>query len=1717
MSAKYIVSSKSEQDAASKKSYRRWSGKTLRMAISFMLFVVFGGMVLVPAFARDAAVDSMDFSSAADASSTRCAPIGHGMNSLPVGIVDFNTVPHADASNRKWNIREAYNTGTGHIAYTGEPAGDESGWNPANWFLNQSFGAPGEDDVPTRYQEASNIYGIDNLDGDAVADMEETRGFWRCTVGGIGLVLIPDLMLSFSSIITGFASLVADLAFSTNFICQNPQNPSGVCLNLIGIIGGTGGNAGDGIIGSLTSSIFFPLSILGVAIAGITLLWTGIVKREYRKAWTQLAWVLGAFIIFAALLTQPLSLARAPMIVMNNIASCIVGAFNGINCMSSSSVNQPIAEDEVMTGTECLTHSPSVNNDELMSMIVSGLTCNIYMAFVLEPWANNSFGVSWNQLNMNNDNIQEALGATGLSENDFRVCMLKSGSNSNLTSGFGATGGSMGGLGAIYAMLSTSSEAFDCDGRDSYVQNLGAYQLALGAIPEHNAADGARPYSQASSLSAIHQDLRWYKVAAVVNASQSTNANMWNDWTGRFGSRLTTGFLAIIASGLGSFVIVLTAFWALIFYVGAVLLITFAPLFFLFGIHPTRGKKIFLGWLEMLFSTILKYIASALFLIIAISFYAAVLGASTGFVSAFLFILLITFALILYRKEIIDLLSRVNMGGEQLSHNSTQQMWNKAKEWGGGMVGSGVGRAVADSDDISQTFKEKGIASGLLAAGTSLTHGAGEGNKRFLRNQRTGVLGMAGEGVREYDSASNQNRSDRNAQREAYGADMAQDRTEAQNAAEAAQKTFDADNPGETNEQALSEYNAVADERGQYVDDNGYEREMTREEANQMLDNRAAQEAGVQQQTMQQLMNNPDISDEDKQNLAERHNLNNKIAGQQEEREALEDSIREKEARLQELMANGAPEEEINALQADIDADKEALAGIEDELNINIASRDDAHGRISEGAQNQYQITFAENARAAGFNFSEFPEHFDVDGRNRFGELGLLSEEDRINHYQTTDELGQAKKEYDKNTKDSNKNISDYIDAQSEKVWHEAYQQNMDAQKLAWKQQNGNKEISPRTWREMQNSAKSFADSERALKNQALWDEHGSKMAGNDLASGPATGSDLTNGYSAVQAPPVAVDAGMGASAVAGAAARAVSTNPMMDAATGRYTTDRGEILNRMGGDWNDADASRSRLAQEYQFDQMKANGDIPAHTKFNPMAAENLIARDESELDPNEMAGLNKVKNNVQGRIDDAGLNITADDYIDYKNGEKSIDDLGVSEADLANAGVWQDQNKSFRDAINDSKDAKTYAAEQAQAANLPESTRLSNQGAEELSMNKKEHAYRQQNGDIPKTEPFDENAAEYLMKRDPNTLTSEQRDLMDLYKRDIQTKIDEGFANLDGDMLPEQDFTADDYAKIQRGEAKPEEFGLTRDVLQSMNLEDATKGQSNESGRIVGSSPQQQELSGRDGGSSDDGGNNDAGGSGTPPRNPSSPDSSSGGGAAKSATTPSGSLPDLSGSGSEPPKSTTGSMEEARRSPRTETSSASASGGNAERERGTTEMRTESLRNNPNPKTSSAASSASTSAKESPASNSGQGAEQRQRQSGSTSSGSSPARSPRPPRNSGQNPSASSASSPSLPSFDDDDSTESSFGNSRSSRASDRGQGSGRAARRREQGGTPGPRASVAGSENQTRHNVTRNSESNVGRDSRRSQRSRRGNEGNNEASHSNNESGESRDSSQ
>jgi hypothetical protein len=650
-------------------------------------------------------------------------------------------VPGNNARNRVWTLQEIVGNNVNFVNYHGE--GQGSG---ITWFT---------DDVGTERGS-----GIGNFD-EVVPELESVRSLGDCVGGGL-FAFASTGTFTVAGLMSRFTTFVATSAFNSNLICPDAKAPSGSCVNLLKVIGGVNSasvvdspSQGGGIITQLTSGIYIPLLAIIVGISGLWVLWIGIVKRQYREAMWGAIWVFFSAIVGMVLLFKPMYIAKAPMAVSNTVVACVIGSFNGDSCTTSSSSTVPTNPTTSTSENICKSSAAGLTTEESAAMTVNGLSCSIWKAFILQPYSRGSFGKSFEELDCTNPQVSAALNKAGIDRSEIFVNLATSSS------------------------YNSQGSTLNLDSNTNGVCNLAAYQLFL--------MTDARTPTQVNNRSGDSPDTRWYNLILTVKA----DSGLWSNWEGGGFAQVGTAMLAVITATIGGVIIIVISLFALVYYLISVLMMAFSPLFLLFAVHPGRGKKIFLGYAEKIISNVLKYIASALFLIVTIQLYGAVLGTSSNGWLTLLFVLILSGALFMYRKEVVELIGRVNTGGEQLSSKLTDTMGQKGKKAAqktgriaGATVGSSIGARMAvgsksdlvdrtrmsaqvqaDANGLEGEDREKFIAAQVASAtdkrSRQIRSARQEGLRREIKTGGTGVVGRTvSQATRQFERTSSDHKRD---------------------------------------------------------------------------------------------------------------------------------------------------------------------------------------------------------------------------------------------------------------------------------------------------------------------------------------------------------------------------------------------------------------------------------------------------------------------------------------------------------------------------------------------------------------------------------------------------------------------------------------------------------------------------------------------------------------------------------------------------------------------------------------------------------------------------------------------------------------------------------------------------------------------------------------------------------------------------------------------
>lgn len=195
--------------------------------------------------------------------------------------------------------------------------------------------------------------------------------------------------------------------------------------------------------------------------------------------------------------------------------------------------------------------------------------------------------------------------------------------------------------------------------------------------------------------------------------------------------------ISLTAIVVGSSVLILTTTLGFAILIGQILLtvlLFFLPLPLLFSVHPGFGRRLAMRFSEFYVGTLMKVIANTFMLSLSLIILSVLIRNASeselSFGTAMLGAIVLCLAVILYRKEIIEMVAGVDFGGSGLSAEPASRVGSAAGHAavgaalgaaGGGLAGAKMGAAAASGSAL------KRVGSGFAAGAMGTAKGAGKG------------------------------------------------------------------------------------------------------------------------------------------------------------------------------------------------------------------------------------------------------------------------------------------------------------------------------------------------------------------------------------------------------------------------------------------------------------------------------------------------------------------------------------------------------------------------------------------------------------------------------------------------------------------------------------------------------------------------------------------------------------------------------------------------------------------------------------------------------------------------------------------------------------------------------------------------------------------------------------------------------------------------------
>ena len=614
--------------------------------------------------------------------------------------------PLKDVTNRKFTGVELFGQSVNYSVVNGDR--DDNDWLRAN-----------------RTSVIDILQAEQNPNQEAIDRVKATGQSLACITGGA----LTSIQSTFLGITKFFAKVTADVVqifFDNTLICDG--SGSHCYIDLLKISAGTE-NGNGGIMGQLSRGVFMPLTVMAFIFTALWLLYTALWKGELRKGLGGLVWAIGSFIVGIFIMIAPIQVAKIPQTGVNMISTCVFNTLTGGTCLDTGTHTQEQQKDQF-----CTAYGNTTDSNNLNQMAINTLSCNIIKSIAIDRWAEQQFGRTFNELyTMNAPEGYAVIPPENLAgkPEDYCVNMFSNKSAADM----------------IQENVTGGKSTFSNGNGNAKVCNIAAAYLANATIGD---------FGQTSALTQEYEakDSRIVTGQSYVMATLAKNEDMWNAMVGN--NRDFIGLFAVLSSVITAAIFLPISLSGLAFKFISMITIILAPVFILFSIHPGKGKKIFLGWLQGFLSALMKYFAVGLLLVVMVNIYGSVFANLNGMM---LLIVSMVLALVFlsYRKDIVELLGKIDLGGAQLSNalgDRLDKIKEKAKDYStatlaGGAAGIVTGQGFAHGAVEGFTMQAS-RGSGLIASGVRTT--------RRLNNEANSIIDRAEKARVEADrNAENRN------------------------------------------------------------------------------------------------------------------------------------------------------------------------------------------------------------------------------------------------------------------------------------------------------------------------------------------------------------------------------------------------------------------------------------------------------------------------------------------------------------------------------------------------------------------------------------------------------------------------------------------------------------------------------------------------------------------------------------------------------------------------------------------------------------------------------------------------------------------------------------------------------------------------------------------------------------------------------------------------
>lgn len=526
--------------------------------------------------------------------------LGYGMNNPGGWEGSFNVIQLPNKENRIFTLKEAVGSNLEFVNYEGEGDGDDL---TVSTDPDRMTGAP-----KTINKDSEKLKGL--------------RSVHTILSGGI-LNIMADGMNGLTGMFYDFAQNILLLAYSPSTICSDAKDTNCV-LNLPKITSGDGEHD-KGVIGKLYHNFYLPLVFITTIAALVWAFKQVFVNHAVREGITAILHVIGTLVVGTALMLNAGLVTSLPLKAMQTIGGYAL-------TLSSSSGDETTGANKHTGNTSeasamCKSTANDISASDKLVLSVNSMTCTIWRAVRLDPYARAQFGRPFAKLDVKDPTVAEAIKKAEVDPDKFCVPLKVVGKPED-----------------------HRNKTLKLESGSNKVCNLAAYQLYL----KTNAQIDENPRTKDHG---INQD--WYSLIAVLQADD----NMWNTWTYSWSSGFNRFFVTTIAMitfiPIGVLLIIFSLMVIAQMFIVSVMMI-FLPIIMLAWLIKGWGSRVAKKYFWFLLGCVASYILYSVTLAVAVIILSAVIDTIEEMLLVSVFNILIGFALWKNRAAILSMVSNAN-------------------------------------------------------------------------------------------------------------------------------------------------------------------------------------------------------------------------------------------------------------------------------------------------------------------------------------------------------------------------------------------------------------------------------------------------------------------------------------------------------------------------------------------------------------------------------------------------------------------------------------------------------------------------------------------------------------------------------------------------------------------------------------------------------------------------------------------------------------------------------------------------------------------------------------------------------------------------------------------------------------------------------------------------------------------------------------------------